>query len=202
MATIIVNGKKYHRSGHDLIECKAPKDSEDCPVCNVEKEKEIKAWLAMCKTACLLCHEKPPCFICMKAQCKDWHADKKYLEEVGSHHGCRKLSLSSYCTEFFCRYGLRGWWKKNWRGINKPLVLKIKAKMHKRKIAELSTAKSKEKRRANKETKKPTNRKALVKKHSVAKVVRRPTRNKSSVESRHRNVHPRVRIPQSRKSHP
>lgn len=132
--------------GNLIIECNSSDPSgEDCPQCRKEKEKEMKEWLETHEPFCLLCNEKPHCYICLKKNCEHWMADKRFAEEHGSARGCSKLVLNLYCSNFICKYRFLGWWATKWKSrfmeIRRPARMaimrsrpKIKRKTKKKKV--------------------------------------------------------------------
>lgn len=115
VTTIVQDGVKYHRMPDGLVECTG--SGEDCQLCNQGREYDIKAWIAKHNQLCLLCDERPPCYMCLRQKCIEWGRDRVRVAELGSYHGCAKSRFNSYCEDFECKHGFVGWWDSRWEAI-------------------------------------------------------------------------------------
>lgn len=129
--TVVRDNKRYHIINDSLIECNG---SADCSHCLETERQGIEAWIELHNPICILCDEKPPCYICLREKCKDWWKDEAFNKEYGSYHGCRKMFQRAYCQEFACKYGFLGWWEEGWENrfnersktIEKDLLNKLR----------------------------------------------------------------------------
>jgi hypothetical protein len=98
--------------GDALIECSG---TADCSHCAEERRKLIEEWIELHNPICILCDEKPPCYICATRRCKEWWKDDGFNREMGTYYGCRKSVDRTYCQDFPCKHGFMGWWEKDWK---------------------------------------------------------------------------------------
>jgi hypothetical protein len=134
--TVIQGDKRYHIISGGLIECSG---TVDCNHCTLERNSVIEEWIKKHNSICIICDEKPPCYICLKSNCKDWWKDKAFNEEMGTHSGCRKSLMRTYCNDFTCKYGFLGWWEDGWekafeersKAIDEELLSNLRKKKEK-----------------------------------------------------------------------
>ena len=131
--TVIQNNERFHIVSGSLIQCSS---SRDCQFCMQEKAGVIEQWIELHNPICILCDEKPPCYICLRHKCKEWCRDKNWVEENGSHAGCCHSFNRTYCGDFECKHGFLNWKIDGWldafekrsKTIEKHLLMKIRRK--------------------------------------------------------------------------
>jgi len=109
--TIVEDGERYHIIQGSRIQCSSTKD---CPHCLQERTQVVENWISYHNHICILCDEKPPCYVCLREKCKEWCKDKAWIEENGSHAGCSQSIDRAYCKDFECKHGFLGWWMNGW----------------------------------------------------------------------------------------